>query len=195
MGEDTLWHSSGRIRATMWKAGILLIDLLFTIALVQADGSRSNRSYGTRRLDPETLCANSSDATECRRRVEVCRNMHRGRQHRERMREIFVNCAAQLNITNLPDFSDETNHQQAFRTWMRENPEDKRRLFNCAHQGLYNEDGTMNRPAMLEKVRTLLEGQDEPALLQELTNKINNCPESTRREFFTCVFMGCATPQ
>jgi len=186
----------GANKPKMWKAIVVTSVLIFAFGLVFADGSsRHTRSYGTRRLESETLCANSSDVTECRRRVEVCRNMHRNSNQRSRMHEILTTCATQLNIT-LPSGSNETNAHQAFRNWMRNNPEDKRRLFNCAHEGLYNEDGTMNRAAMVEKVRTLLQDQNEDALLQELTNRVNTCPEGeSRREFFHCVFMGCATPQ
>lgn len=125
----------------------------------------------------------------------MCRNMHRGRTHRSRMLEILTTCAHQLNITTLPEITEEDDQHQAYRNWMRENPEDKRRLFSCAHQGLYNEDGTINREAMLEKVRTLLDGQDEAELELELSTRVTECPETeNRRDFFRCVFMGCATP-
>ncbi|KAK7065288.1 hypothetical protein SK128_017859 [Halocaridina rubra] len=181
----------------MWKSVIFATVLILSLGSALGDAPRHRRGLGgVRRFDPDASCATSSDSVECRRRIEVCRNMHRSRGQRNRMYETFSACARQLGITSLPNAASVVDQPQAFRNWMRENHDDKERLFACVHRGFYNEDGTVNRAAMLQKVRTLLQGQNEPDLLREITTRVNNCPESeSRREFFRCIFMGCATPQ
>merc|ERR1712142_1342130 len=87
-------------------------------------------------------------------------------------------------------------HSQ-WRQWARENPEDKRRLMSCVHQGLgiFNADGTVNRTRMTEKINQMFTNMTEPALQQELVNRAQTCPQEAnqRREYFRCVYMGCAT--
>ncbi|XP_063602562.1 uncharacterized protein LOC134778627 [Penaeus indicus] len=166
------------------------------LALVLASAHYDN-GHKTGQFDPAAMCTNSTDSGECLRRVEVCRNMHRESNRRERMVQTIINCAQQLDIKTLPSFDSPQDPSESsytrFRAWMRAHPEEKRRLFACAHQGLFTPDGNPNRTALVDRVLAVL-GDEERELRTAIVNSIKTCPANTRREYFRCVFMACVTP-
>jgi len=112
-----------------------------------------------------------------------------------------MECAQELDIT-LPDFNDPSNDRATWRQWGRENPEDYRGIFNCAHQNVhtFNSDGTVNRSRMVERINEHFANRDEPALLQEMINRAQStetCPQAEQPnqqgEYYRCVYLGCAT--
>ncbi|ROT73476.1 hypothetical protein C7M84_008141 [Penaeus vannamei] len=89
------------------------------------------------------------------------RNMHRESNRRERMVQTIINCAQQLDIKTLPSFDSSQDPSESsymrFRVWMRAHPEDKRRLFACAHQGLFTPDGHAEPHGAGRRVLAVLE--------------------------------------
>nr|XP_045611508.1 uncharacterized protein LOC123766441 [Procambarus clarkii] len=186
--------------AGMVKAATTVLLLLGVSTLVAASAKhaehghdlRDNHRGGKGHFNAQVMCANSTNQPECHRRVEVCRAVHRRSWQRGKTQEDLTSCARQLKI-RLPE--DTENNHQHFRNWARENQELKRQLFACIHQGMFHSDGSINRPAVVEKMMAMMSGEDEPQLLQELLDRVNTCPESSsRRDFYRCVFLGCATP-
>merc|ERR1712106_952782 len=206
------------------KSIVVTSSLLFLgIAVLFAFADGHGHSYS---LDPATQCVESSDPTECERRIGVCRGLHRSSRgnssHRAGYMARAQTCATELNIT-LPNFASQNDQQQEgeqseagegqsqghhghghghsqWRTWARENPEDKRRLMTCVHRGvgIFNADGTVNRERMTEKINTMFADRSEAALQQELVTRAETCPQEvnqSRGEYFRCVFAGCVTSQ
>ncbi|XP_069949201.1 uncharacterized protein [Cherax quadricarinatus] len=183
----------------MKKATSIVLLILGLSSLVAASANHGDQGQdhhrgGRGHFNAQTMCANSTDEEECHRRVEVCREMHRGSWKKGKTHQELTSCASQLSI-RLPQVDSEENYHQQFRNWARANPEMKRRLFACIHQGMFHSDGSINRAAVAEKMKGMLAGQDEPQLLYELNSRVNTCPDSSsRRDFYRCVFRGCATP-
>jgi len=199
------------------KSVVVTSSLLFLgIAVLFAFADGHGHSYS---LDPAAQCVNASDSTECERRIGVCRGLHRSNRgnssHRAQYMVRAQTCATELGIT-LPNFNSQSDEQQEgagegqgqghghgnghsqWKTWARENPEDKRRLMTCVHRGvgIFNADGTVNRTRMTEKINQMFTTVTEAALQQELVNRAQNCPQEvnqSRGEYFRCVFEGCVT--
>ncbi|XP_063602359.1 uncharacterized protein LOC134778459 [Penaeus indicus] len=177
----------------------LVALLAVGLALAQEQTTAGNTTSDSN--DAAVRCANSTDNAECLRRAEVCRAMFQRTHTYDRMVQSIRECAEQLNIT-LPtpapvpansDSDPDRRYYNQLKLWFRPRPQVKQQIFNCAHQSMFNADGTPRREYLKTRVVVWI-GEEETELAGLLRSNIDSCPAPSRRQYLSCVFEACYTP-
>ncbi|XP_042874690.1 uncharacterized protein LOC122254899 [Penaeus japonicus] len=174
---------------------------LLVVGLALADEQSTDGNTSSNSSDAAVRCANSSDNAECLRRAEVCAAMYRRTHTHQRMVQSVRDCAQQLNITlPTPSPLPANNHSDPDRRyynqlmlWFRSRPQVKEQIFNCAHQSMFNADGTPRREYLKTRVVVWV-GEAETELIRLMRSNIDTCAAPSRGQYLTCVFEACYTP-